>query len=384
MSTSMHENTKVVLITNGDFPKWGKEHSIPNVKANSEKLRKVIIEVIGVPEQNISSYHDQKAPDILGNLQKIVKQCTGDDSTLIVYYAGHGMPISDQGLFWATNDTTVEDHELLYSTAIRTSEIKLFLEKKCNAKRKILIADCCYSAEFLAGTQGDVSGYLEKTNKIDGTFYMFSSNADSESTFPVDKADEPTYFTNALIFSIKQGIDAAYEYCKIGQLFNEVVKNIGRLKQEYNTTIPDPAKRVDDFAEEYILYRNPKYHDASELELNDILANPNKTKIVLWLKNNAKHPRRKEAFDALKAYDSAETEIKKAKTLPADQRPAALLDLVEKNFNRVELMQMALDIYSEESGLSAKPEQQLESAVAADSIHNNTTNSINSNPRSAK
>lgn len=386
MVTLNHEKTKVMLITNGEFPAWGNgsEHNIPNVKANAERLKKVFNTIIGIPEENIFSFYNYKASDILKEFQKIIKKCVGADSTIIIYYAGHGVPISGQGLYWTTYDTTTEDGELIYSTAVDTTAISKMLVSNCNAERKILIADCCYAAEFLKGNQGDVPSFIEKKIvKIEGTFYMFSSNADSESTFPIDKADHPTFFTEALLQSITEGIDPEYPYCTIGQLYKKVEDTIGKLKNQYDKVIPSPYKRVDSGAEEYILYLNPNYSDEVEKELTTILADPNKIKIVGWLKKYPKHNKRIEALNALKAYDSAETEIKNVKSLPADKRSAALLDLALKNLGIQELYSMAMDIYTEESGLSANPEKQLESATPKDSIHNNTINPTNSSPRSA-
>src|SRR5215212_4520033 len=114
---SGHNKTKVVLITNGTFPQWGEKHSIPNVKANAQRLEEIFINSVGVPKENITSLTDKEAAAIIKEVQKVLLNCSGKGSTLIIYYAGHGMPIIEKGLYWATYDTELTNEKLLYPTA---------------------------------------------------------------------------------------------------------------------------------------------------------------------------------------------------------------------------------------------------------------------------
>lgn len=376
MSTLNHDKTHVILITNGDFPNLTKDHAIPNVKANAEVLLQTLTECVGIPEKNIHSFNDKSASYILKEFQKIIGNCSGKEATLIAYYAGHGLPVSRRGLFWATNDTEKDNNnELIYSTAIPASEIKSLMEK-CNAERKILISDCCYAADFLEGTQADMKGFMQKNvTEIKGTFYMFSSDSDTESTFPVEKQDSPTFFTDALIRSLKEGIEPEAEFCTIGKIYSKVEETIGRLRTEYNKHIPDPAKRIDGKADEYILYINPKYRNLADLELEAIFDNPNRAKLFNWISEHSDHPRFEEAIEKLKSYDSAEEEIKKVDMLPAEQRSAAYLELALKlkKIKIPELAKMAMSSYGNEKGISAKREQ-LESSLAEDTGSIRTAN----------
>lgn len=379
-----HDKTQVLLITNGHFPKWSNDKDIPNVAANAERLERAFIDIVGIPKTNIHKLADYDSRSILTEFQNVGNECTGKDSTLIIYYAGHGIPVSSKGLFWATADTEVnKERSLIYSSAIRTSDIRNMLEDDCNAERKILISDCCYAADFLEGKQGGLSGFIQKNiTEIKGTFFMFSSNSDNESTFPIDRKDSPTFFTDALVLSLQEGIEPDQEYCTIGRLFNKVVENVGRLKIKYNKAIPEPDKRIDGNAEEYKLYRNPKYQDLAETELKTILVNPNRDKILKWIDDNPFHEKVCDAIDALSMFESAEGELSVMASLPADQRAVAYLNYAKKYSTIIYLRSMALDKYAKEKAVSAKPEQ-LEGTGTGGSMRNETDKMISSTPRSA-
>jgi Caspase domain len=357
LTTLNHDKTHVILITNGDFPNLA-DHSIPNVKANAEMLLQTLTVCVGIPEKNIHSFNDKSASYILKEFQKIIGICSGKEATLIAYYAGHGLPVSRRGLFWATNDTEKDNNnELIYSTAIPASEIKSLMEK-CNAERKILISDCCYAADFLEGTQADMKGFMQKNiTEIKGTFYMFSSDSDSESTFPVEKINSPTFFTDALVRSLKEGIEPEAEFCTIGKIYTKVEETIGRLRTEYNKHIPDPAKRIDGKADEYILYINPKYRNQEDIELEAILEDPTRPKLFNWMDQHPDHPRYDEAKEKLKFFDSAEEEVMKVSLLPAEQRSGAYLDLSSKLKKIPVLAKMARSAYGSEKGIGAQREQ---------------------------
>jgi hypothetical protein len=359
LATLNHDKTHVILITNGDFPNLSKDHAIPNVKANAEMLRQTLTEYVGIPEKNIHSFSDKTAANILEEFQRIAKNCSGKETTLIAYYVGHGISETGLGLFWTTHDTKYDGNDLIFSTAIATSDIIKLMER-CNAERKILISDCCYAADFLKGMQGDMNAYIQKNiTSIKGTFYMFSSGPDSESTFPEEKNDSPTFFTEALIRSLKEGIEPEMEFCTIGKIYTKVEETIGRLRKEYNKPIPDPAKRIDGKADEYILYINPKYRNVAEIELDAIFENPNRAKLFNWISEHSDHPRFEDAIERLKSYDSAEEEIKKVDMLPKEQKGAAFLELASK-FKKIkmpELAKMAMSAYGNEKGLSAQREQ---------------------------
>jgi len=373
-----HDKTHVILIANGDFPELGHDHDIPNVKANLSQLQEALTKNVGIPAENIHPYLNKPAGFILEEFQRIAKSCAGNDATLIAYYAGHGLPIPDEGLYWATFDTKKDGGDLIYSSAISAGRIKSLMEK-CNAERKILIADCCYAAEFLEGLQGDLPGFLQTNMKdIKGTFYMFSSGPDAESTFPLDNTDHPTFFTEALIRSLKEGVEAEQEVCTMGKIYSKVVDTIGQLRLSLNKKIPDPAKRIDGKADDYILYLNPKYRNLAETDLEKIFENPNRKKLSDWIDENIDHPRCVEAIQQLKLFDAAETEILKVELLPAEARAEAYLDLTLKLGKKMpELAKRAMVGYRTEKGISAKKEE-LQSAQTADTMR--TTKDASARP----
>ncbi|MEO6547941.1 MAG: caspase family protein [Ferruginibacter sp.] len=384
-----HDKTHVLMITNGRFPRWS-DKDIPNVDANAEKLEAAFTDIVGIPKDNIHKLADKDSQSILVELQKIGKKCSGKDSTFIVYYAGHGVPVASSGLYWATADTELDDRELILATAISTAAIRDRLERGCNAERKILIADCCYAADFLQGSQGNLPGFIEKNSpEIKGTFFMFSSNSGSESTYPVDRTESPTYFTDALILSLQEGVEPEEEYCTVGKIFSKIVENIARLKIKYNAAIPEPDKRINGNAEDYPLYKNPKYQDNSETELRIILGNPNRDKILKWIADNPYHAKVEEAIDMLSKCEAAEIELASIDLLSDRERTLAILNYAKKYSTIIYLRSMALDKFAKEKAAGAKPGQ-LESTKIydpvrgdSDSIRSGSDKMISSSPRSA-
>jgi len=101
-------NTKVLLIGNSIFPNDTDIEPIPNVLVNLELLSKCLQnpQIVGVPKANITVLTDQPKQDIERKLFFITDEVKAKDSTLLIYYTGHGMfSDRDYRFYLATNDS---------------------------------------------------------------------------------------------------------------------------------------------------------------------------------------------------------------------------------------------------------------------------------------
>lgn len=376
------DKTKVVLIVNGEFPKWKKDKDIPNVNENLKELKSIFQDFIGIPERNIRSLQNQESSEILKDFQRVCKDCKGVGSTLIVYYAGHGIPIANKGLFWAASDT---EGDVIETSSIETKRIKELMRDTCFAENKILIADCCYASDFLKGAESDVGSFLMKNeSSISGIFYMFSSDGKHESVFDENDATKPTYFTKALLDAIKEGQENENEYFTIGDVYGLVVSMIEKLRNIEAKYIPEPRKSTDGNVDQFIFCRNNKYKmqprpdevEWAEIVIDQYIDKERIEKIKKFIKSHTKSPYRKEAVQMLIDYESAEKGFKNVKLLSAEERKVAYLNIAKES-PYPDLVTRAMESYESENSKEGleQSDKNKEGTSIRDSIQGGSANS---------
>ena len=253
------KNFIVLLIGTSEYPADESIADVPNIDVNISELKKVFIEIIKVPEINIKTVINQGVVQINKALEQVMKNAYNTNSTLFVYYSGHGCYSED-----STSDqvylTTIESEEkYIQSTSI---DITKFREQfaKSKAKKKILVLDSCFSGKAIEGLLGKPQGF-ESQISIEGAYVIASSPKDKPSEYNPDNPDIPTYFTGEFIDIIKNGIDESIKLLSIGKIFDEVVQ---RLKQKKRNK---PVYADKDDGNKIPFVYNQKYN-ASEEEDN--------------------------------------------------------------------------------------------------------------------
>jgi hypothetical protein len=137
-------NTQAILIGASQFEKDDNLLPLPAVKNNVRDLRALFADpkVMGIPDNNIISIVDELSrEEILLQLESSVKKAS---DTLIIYYAGHGVPY-EKALYLATTNTEFSKPQR--TGALAFSEIRhLAMDISVSTARKIIfILDCCYS-----------------------------------------------------------------------------------------------------------------------------------------------------------------------------------------------------------------------------------------------
>jgi hypothetical protein len=114
----------------------------PKLNRKDEALRNQLVER-GTPPKNITMLLDNQAT--LSRIQKATDKTLNnvdEDSTLIIYYAGHGWQAEDDFCFANYDVRLGPSHR---DTAWSMKNLAAMLSARFEGKQLILLADCCYS-----------------------------------------------------------------------------------------------------------------------------------------------------------------------------------------------------------------------------------------------
>lgn len=221
-----HSKTFVLLIGVSAFGSDSGLGDIPNVTANLRELKRVLNdpEIVGIPESQIFVCQDENKMDIERELIRVGR--LANSSSLLVYYAGHGI-IHEENfeLFFAAAGTT---KEYLAGDGINAKTFKEHLGAS-TAKRKILIVDACFSGQVHNQMSGTNSAALTILAETEGTYTITSTSQDKPALFPVNRPGSPTYFTGQLVETIQNGIGNNSPVCTIRDVFQETKRKLEEL-----------------------------------------------------------------------------------------------------------------------------------------------------------
>ena len=130
------------------------ESGLPKVKYainDSEAIKKIFIEVLGIEEKNIFYYKDDEFTWMVGKmeLQYYLKQMSSD-TELYIYYAGHGFFNEGKNYLTAYDTSTIN----LVETSLSFEDLFLNSFKSSGAKSCVAFIDAC--AEGLSSNQRGV------------------------------------------------------------------------------------------------------------------------------------------------------------------------------------------------------------------------------------
>ena len=285
--------TKVILVGNSIFPKWGGEtKDIPNVDQNIDLLKKIFIDAdyFGIPNdgKHLIEIKDETSQEILLRVKHETKSFAerAQYERLIFYYSGHGIPGEDHKLFFASKDTVRSDYEI---TAVDSGRLYSYL-KGFGAKELIVILDCCYAAqskENLGDADTLIANSLpEQKEKWDeaeiGAYYLFAAGKDNVAKFNPKEPKKPTYFTEALLTSIKTGTKPGIGFITIGEIYIQLRQEIDRLKNIENADIPDPRPFLEGEVNGFIFCKNVKFANQEDMDWAEVCIDPDLKKIEIF------------------------------------------------------------------------------------------------------
>jgi len=109
-------------------------------------------------------------------------------------------------------------------------------------------------------------------------YYFFAACKDNVAKFNPKEPKRPTYFTEALLFSVEGGTDSESEIITMGELYEYLCKQINRLKNE-NPDIPDPRPVLEGNVSGFHFCKNKRFESKEDKDWVQLAKNPSVTEL---------------------------------------------------------------------------------------------------------
>lgn len=254
--SDLHEQTYIFLFGTSKYAEDSGLTPMLNVEVNLTQLKELFINEQGVKEKNIRSFLNQTGDDIKHELCTFLEDIS-PKSTFIFYFAGHGVLGENQKLYFTTPKSRTKT---IQGSGISASGIREIISD-CRIDRKIIILDCCFSGDFTdkmaSAEQAVLLQIKELSDKIKGSFVMTSSEQTKISMFDSKNPERPTYFTESIIQTLKEGIKGKKDFLTTLDIY----ENIKYLYTESKIDLPRPTRRADNEGDEIIFAINRNKHN---------------------------------------------------------------------------------------------------------------------------
>ncbi len=212
--------TLVLLIAVSKFYDDSTIHPIPNAKQNIFLLKKNLLKnkVLNITEKELIFSLNETKTEIERKLTQVARNAD-TSTTLIVYFAGHGIVSSKnfETYLVAANTT----YNFLESDGINITNFRNIIEGS-KAARKITIIDACYSGSIHNAVSAVTQIANNDNQKFTGSYVITSASKHDSANYPVAKPKQPTYFTGKLIEILKKGINNGKDNLTIRDVFEEI------------------------------------------------------------------------------------------------------------------------------------------------------------------
>ncbi|MBF6301027.1 caspase family protein [Nocardia amamiensis] len=218
---------------------------LPAVRNNLDGLIEVLTdpELSGLPADHCVALHD---PTDVRTVYRVLRQYAKKaQDTLLVYFAGHGVPaLTGNGLYLSLTDTDRDE--------LRVSALSIDLLREifayCPAVNRVLILDCCFSGRAAKGLMSGVDDMFYGQVEIAGTYTLTSAPANAAAIAPVGA--RYTAFTGELLTLLRTGIPDGPELLTLSTIYR-------RLRYTLEASgLPVPGRQVTDTADRLALCRN--------------------------------------------------------------------------------------------------------------------------------
>ncbi|WP_033331669.1 caspase, EACC1-associated type [Streptomyces novaecaesareae] len=226
--------------------------SVPAVSRTINALRDRLISRCGVPADQVRLLADpETARDMATAIAEEAQQA---QTTLLLYYLGHGLIGPGNELYLAASSTDQLTPGLAAHQALRLADLREALSA-CRASSVVVVLDCCFSGRAKLGNRSPQQFTLPPAHGM----YLLGS-AEQLALAPEDA--QYTAFTGALIKLVDEGdprgprlltLDAAYDYlfrtlrAQQGPLpRRQAGDRSGGLVLAVNPAQPEPVGRVEE------------------------------------------------------------------------------------------------------------------------------------------
>ncbi|UGT44538.1 caspase family protein [Nocardia yamanashiensis] len=198
----------------------------------------------GLPQSHCALVRNPGSREtVMYNLHDAADQA---EDALIVYFTGHGLRDPDTGelLLGITDSVPGRTYTALPYDYIRR------LLRDAQAPRRVVVLDCCYSGQAIAGMSNPVTTVVDEMS-TEGTFVLASAPENKQALSPV--GERHTAFTGELIRLLREGIPGGPEFISLQQVFTHT---LGELIAKSR---PRPQMRTRNTIGDLAIVRNPQW-----------------------------------------------------------------------------------------------------------------------------
>jgi hypothetical protein len=227
---------------------------LPSVEFAASDARKVsnyFVNLLGVPEKNVILLENDKATRsaVVSKVKDYLANNTDGESTLYVYFAGHGMPDVATGepylMMYDSESTNVS------RTGYRLREALADIGS-LNVKKAFVFTDACFSGMAARGSKMLVSGarpaviQVDDVNLAEGKVVAFSASTGSQLSHSY-REKRQGLFTYYLLSGLSGQADAKKDgSVNLGELFGYVKENVVRVSRKTTMEqVPSVTPRIE-------------------------------------------------------------------------------------------------------------------------------------------
>lgn len=311
--------------------------------------------LIGYPKENVILRTEKEASreGILKAFDEL-REKTDEDSTILLYYSGHGGKYSDQHKFFLQpSDMTADNIE---ETMITAEELR----EKINAlpsNKLVLFLDCCHAEGMVQSGIKGLYGMAQKLNDEQGIWIMASCQDNQKSYGYGDHS----FFTQALLDvlagqHVRPFTDPEVSMMDVVEyIFNEVPKMASNCEDEEGNAIVQTPYFKTQMSENLILSHFPQNahdHESIIAELEPNLEALDEESFIRLIKSMEAVGRVEDAIEALNKNKRTKSDPDLMETLGDLYRNYYIKHRLQKEG------QEALEIYKKAYELAVKTEDE--------------------------
>lgn len=237
-NSTKNQNTYCVIIANENY------EDVPVVdyaSRDGEIFKEYCIKTLGIPEKQIRSFIDASYTDIKRALNWLesITSIAGEDSKIIFYYAGHGIPNDkDKSAYLIPTDGFPKD----ITTCFKLSDLYTRLSK-LKTKNVTVFLDACFSGVKRGSEQTLVAArgvaIKPKEEVLKGNMIVFTATSDDETALAYQEKRHGM-FTYYLLDQLKKTKGKT----TLGNLYKTVSQEVKKSSMLENDKIQTPSVNV--------------------------------------------------------------------------------------------------------------------------------------------
>lgn len=235
------EESQAILIGSATYESSGL-HDLPAVSNNLIDFYSALTDstLCGFKTENVHLVPRPRLPDVGITVENAARRAT---DVLLVYYAGHGIPMDGGELYLALH-TTMPEYAAY--TALRFNLVRNAIANS-PARNRVLILDCCFSGRAIEA-MADPSSLVAGQTEISGSYTITSVGRNAAAV--ARPGERHTSFTGALLRLLRNGLEKGPELLSLGEIYRFV-----RHQQQIHG-LPEPQQRGTGLADRLALARN--------------------------------------------------------------------------------------------------------------------------------